>query len=97
MTARPITHTDYFEALCALAVRGQISEPAFLELQDHMQQCPDCQSVDVDFADLLHNKLLLADPELRASAKPPGRQFHFAYLNANPSAGYSRRPSPHLT
>ncbi len=31
------SHPKYFEELCALAASGQISEPEFVELQDHMR------------------------------------------------------------
>jgi hypothetical protein len=58
MTSNPEgSHPEYFEELCALAAGGQISEPQFVELQDHMQDCPRCQSAYADFIDLLHNKL----------------------------------------
>ncbi|OFW04077.1 MAG: hypothetical protein A3G20_00455 [Acidobacteria bacterium RIFCSPLOWO2_12_FULL_59_11] len=58
------SHTEYFEELCALAAGGQISEPEFVELQDHLQQCTHCRSAYSEFSDLVHNKLVLADPEL---------------------------------
>jgi len=42
-----------------LAASGQISEPEFVELQDHMRECARCRSAYADFIDLLHNKLPL--------------------------------------
>jgi anti-sigma-K factor RskA len=65
------SHPEYFEELCALAATGQISEPEFVELQDHLQECAHCRSIYGDFMDLLHNKLPLADPELLGSPKLP--------------------------
>ena len=65
-------HPEYFEELCALAASGQISEREFVELQDHVQGCPDCRSRYEEFIDLLHNKLPLVDPELRGSSKVAG-------------------------
>ena len=65
-------HPEYFEELCALAASGQISEWEFVELQDHVQGCPDCRSRYEEFIDLLHNKLPLVDPELRGSSKVAG-------------------------
>src|SRR5215813_8807175 len=53
------SHPEYFEELCALAATGQISEPEFVELQDHMRECARCQSAYADFIDLLHSKLPL--------------------------------------
>jgi anti-sigma-K factor RskA len=66
------SHPEYFEELCALAASGQISEPEFVELQDHLQQCAHCRSIYADFIDLLHNKLPLADTGLTSSSKLPG-------------------------
>ena len=66
------SHSEYFEELCALAASGQISEPEFVELQDHMKHCAGCRSAYADFIDLLHNKLPLADPELTGSFNPRG-------------------------
>ena len=66
------SHPEYFEELCALAASGQISEPEFVELQDHLQHCADCRSTYADFVDLLHNKLLLAAPELMGPSKLAG-------------------------
>ena len=66
------SHHEYFEELCALAASGQISEPEFVELQDHLQQCKECQSAYADFTDLLHDKLPLVDPELERFSKLPG-------------------------
>src|SRR5437763_1647748 len=63
---------EYFEELCGLAASGQISEPDFVELQDHLQQCAYCQSAYTDFIDLLHDKLPLADPEVAGSSKLAG-------------------------
>src|SRR5262245_29964200 len=63
-------HPEYFEELCALAASGQISEPEFVELQDHLQECGVCRSVYADFANLLHYKLPLADRELTRTPKP---------------------------
>ncbi len=62
------SHSEYFEELCALAAGGQISEPEFVELQDHLQDCARCRSAYADFTDLLHNKLPLADSELTGSS-----------------------------
>jgi archaellum component FlaC len=66
------SHHEYFEELCALAAGAQISEPEFVELQDHFQQCKECRSAYADFTDLLHNKLPLVDPELERFSKLPG-------------------------
>jgi hypothetical protein len=57
------SHPEYFEELCALAASGQISEPEFVELQDHLQDCARCQSAYDDFIELLHNKLPLVGSE----------------------------------
>ena len=54
------SHPEYFEELCALAASGQISEPEFVELQDHMRDCARCRAAHSDFIDLLHSKLPLA-------------------------------------
>jgi hypothetical protein len=62
------SHPQYFEDLCVLAAGGQISEPEFVELQDHLQDCTRCQSVYGDFVDLLHNKLPLVGLERIASS-----------------------------
>ena len=56
-------HPEYFEELCALAASGQISEPEFVELQDHMRDCARCRSAHADFIDLLHSKLPLVASE----------------------------------
>jgi hypothetical protein len=66
------SHSEYFEELCALAASGQVSEQEFVELKDHMQQCAHCRSALVDFTDLLHHKLPLADPEPMNSSKLTG-------------------------
>ena len=58
------SHSEYFQELCALAAGGQISEPEFVELQDHLNDCAQCRSAYADFTELLHDKLPLADPEL---------------------------------
>src|ERR1700674_3961342 len=63
------SHSEYFRELCALAAGGQISEPEFVELQDHLQDCAQCRSAYADFTDLLHDKLPLADPELTGSSR----------------------------
>jgi hypothetical protein len=63
------SHSEYFQELCALAAGGQISEPEFVELQDHLQDCAQCQSAYADFTDLLHDKLPLADPELTGPSR----------------------------
>ena len=60
---------EYFQELCALAAGGQISEPEFVELQDHLRDCAECRSAYADFTDLLHDKLPLADPELTGSSR----------------------------
>src|SRR4030095_15943548 len=64
--------SEYFEELCALAASGQISEPEFVELRDHMQHCAHCRSIHADLTDLLHNKLPLVDPELMVSSSLGG-------------------------
>ena len=69
------SHPEYFEELCALAASGQISEPEFVELQDHMRDCTCCQSAYADFIDLLHNKLPLVDSERIASSRLAGFFF----------------------
>jgi hypothetical protein len=63
------SHHEHFEELCALAAAGQISEPDFVELQNHLQQCADCRAVYTDFVDLLHDKLPLAHPDVVGSSK----------------------------
>src|SRR5262249_12079196 len=63
------SHHEYFEELCALAAGAQISQPEFVELQDHFQQCKECRSPYADFTDLLHNKLPLVDPGLERFSK----------------------------
>ena len=69
------SHSEYFEELCALAAGGQISEPEFVELSDHMRFCDRCRSAYEDFTDLVHNRLPLADPELTGSSHPAGLPF----------------------
>jgi hypothetical protein len=64
------SHCEYFQELCTLAAGGQISEPEFVELQDHLPDCAQCRSAYADFTDLLHNKLPLADPELMGFYRP---------------------------
>src|SRR5262249_20758308 len=66
------SHPEYFEELCALAASGQISEPEFMELQDHLRQCEECRSAYADFIDLLHSKLPLVDPALAGTSKLSG-------------------------
>jgi len=66
------SHHEHFEELCALAASGQISEPQFVELQDHLQQCAYCRSTYKDFIDLLHDKLPLAHPDVAGSSTLPG-------------------------
>src|SRR5215831_10023770 len=63
---------DYVEELCALAASGQISEPEFVELQDHMRDCARCQSTYTDFIDLLHSKLPLVGWERMACSRLAG-------------------------
>jgi hypothetical protein len=63
---------EYFEELCALAASGQISEPEFVELQDHMRDCARCQSAFADFIDLLHSKLPLVGSERIACSRLAG-------------------------
>jgi hypothetical protein len=65
------SHHEHFEELCALAATGQISEPDFVELQSHLQQCADCRAVYTDFIDLLHDKLPLAHPDVIGSSRLP--------------------------
>jgi hypothetical protein len=55
------SHPEYFEELCALAAGGQIAEPEFVELRDHLERCARCRSTYADFIDLVHHKLPLAD------------------------------------
>src|SRR5215471_18630984 len=62
----------HFEELCLLAASGQIHEPEFVELQDHLQECAHCRSTYSDFIDLLHDKLPLADPGVVGSSKLSG-------------------------
>src|SRR5260370_27679007 len=69
------SHPKYFEELCALAASGQISEPEFVELQDHMRDCARCQSAYADFIDLLHNKLPLVGSERIARSRLAGFFF----------------------
>jgi hypothetical protein len=64
------SHHEHFEELCALAASGQISEPEFVELQDHLRQCASCRSAHNDFVVLLHDKLPLADPDIVGSKLP---------------------------
>jgi Tfp pilus assembly protein PilV len=66
------SHHEHFEELCALAASGQITEPEFVELQDHLQQCAYCRSAYDDFIDLLHDKLPLAHPDVAGSSTLPG-------------------------
>src|SRR6516162_5286465 len=63
---------EYFEELCALAASGQLSEPEFVELQDHMRDCGRCQSAFADFIDLLHNKLPFVGSEHIAGSRLAG-------------------------
>src|SRR5215831_5937323 len=65
------SHPEYFGELCALAASGQISEPEFVDLQDHLQECEECRSTYADFIDLLHNKLPLVDPTLAGTSRVP--------------------------
>ncbi len=69
------SHPEYFEELCSLAASGQISEPEFVELQDHMRDCARCQSAYADFTDLLHNKLPLVGSERIACSPLAGFFF----------------------
>src|SRR5213593_4846772 len=66
------SHHEYFQELGALAASGQISEPEFMELHDHILQCEECRSAYADFIDLLHNKLPLADSALSDPSKLSG-------------------------
>src|SRR5262245_39855768 len=63
---------EHFEELCAISASAQISEPEFVELQDHLQGCVDCRSAYADFMDLFHNKLPLVDPEVVDSSTRQG-------------------------
>src|SRR5260370_27657267 len=63
---------EYFEELSGLAASGQVSEPEFVELQDHMRDCARCQSAYADFIDLLHNKLPLVGSERIACSRLAG-------------------------
>src|SRR5262249_49154829 len=72
MLNHEVSHHEHFEELCALAASGQISEPQFVELQDHLQQCAYCRSTYNDFIDLLHDKLPLAHPDVSGSSTLPG-------------------------
>ena len=91
------SHPEYFEELCALAASGQISEGAFVELQDHLQQCADCRSAYADFIDLLHNKLPLVDPELMGSSKRAGFFLRILHTANGFSRGRADRVSPFHT
>jgi len=71
MFNREGSHHEHFEELCALAASGLISEPDFVELRDHLQQCADCQSTYNEFIDLIHDKLPLAHPDVVGSSKRP--------------------------
>jgi hypothetical protein len=66
------SHPEYFEELCALAASGQISEPDFVELEDHMRGCVRCQTAYAAFVDLLHSKLPLVAPERSGSGSRLG-------------------------
>jgi len=66
---------EYFEELCALAASGQISEPEFVELQEHMRDCACCLSAYADFIDLVHNKLPLVNSERIACSRLAGFFF----------------------
>jgi len=66
------SHHEYFQELGALAASGQISEPEFMELEDHIKECEECRSAHADFIDLLHNKLPLADSALAGPSKSSG-------------------------
>jgi hypothetical protein len=68
-------HPEYFAELCALAASGQISEPEFVELQDHMRDCGRCRSAHADFIDLLHSKLPLVASERIGSSRLMGFLF----------------------
>jgi hypothetical protein len=68
-------HPEYFEELCALAASGQISEPEFVELQDHLRDCARCRSAHADFIDLLHSKLPLVASERIGSSRLTGFFF----------------------
>jgi hypothetical protein len=72
-------HTEYFEELCALAASGQISEPEFQELQDHMQDCVRCQSAYAEFMDLVHSKLPLVASDHSGS----GSRRHFFFKRSS--------------
>ena len=73
-------HPEYFEELCALAASGQISEPEFVELQDHMRECARCRSAHADFIDLLHSKLPLVASERIGFSRLTGLFFErFSY------------------
>jgi hypothetical protein len=65
------SHPEYFEELCALAASGQIQEPEFIELQDHLGKCGECRSVYADFVNLVHHSLPLAHPEAVSSSRLP--------------------------
>src|SRR5262245_55620373 len=93
------SHHEHFEELCALAAGGQISEPEFVELQEHLQECAHCQSSYSDFIDLIHDKLPLADPELMGSSKLPGffsenSTYHERFLARARKQGLPISPEP---
>ena len=69
------SHPEYFEELCALAASGQISEPEFVEFQDHMRDCARCRAAHSDFVDLLHSKLPLVASERTGSSRLTGYVF----------------------
>jgi hypothetical protein len=71
------SHSEYLEELCALAAGAQISEPEFVELQDHLQDCAQCRSAYAGFTDLLHDKLPLAAPELIGRSKSSSYRERF--------------------
>ena len=88
------SHSEYFEELCALAAGGQISEPEFVELRDHMQHCAQCRSAYADFIDLVHNKLPLVDPELMGSFKPRAFFRRVLHIANGFSHGRAKRVLP---
>ena len=81
------SHPEYYEELCALAASGQISEPEFVELQDHLQHCAQCRSAYADFTDLLHNKpifILLTCLTWTAKARTSGHSAVSFTLRKSP-------------
>jgi hypothetical protein len=87
---------EYFEELCALAASGQISEPEFIELRDHLQQCAACRSTYTDFVDIVHDKLPLADPSASGATPffPENSSYRERFLARARKSGLAISPEP---